>query len=362
MSSNRMIDFRSDNVAPASPEILAALAAANHDTASSYGEDSLSATLDRRFSELFETSVKVFPVATGTAANALGLAACARPYGGIYCYEQAHIVTSEGAATEMFSGGARLIGLPGEGFRLRADGLEAALAAAGIGQRHKPQPDAISLTQATEYGTVYRLDELAPLGAIARGHRLRVHMDGARFANALATLGCTAAAMTSQCGVDILSFGATKNGGLNSEAIVVFDPALVEGLAFRLRRAGQTWSKMRFAATQLLAYIQDDLFLRLAGRANALARRLDAGLRRISAVRVIAPVEANIVFVDMPPPTIDALARDGFLFFRRGPRLIRLVCRFNGTEDEVDQFLDAVGQHSAPPLPLPQPRLAQSGT
>lgn len=349
-----MIDFRSDNVAPASAEILAALAAANHDTASSYGEDSVSASLDRRFSELFETSVKVFPVATGTAANALGLAACTRPYGGIYCYEQAHIVTSEGAATEVFSGGARLIGLAGENFRLQAECLETALKAAGIGQRHKPQPDAISLTQATEYGTVYRLDELAALGAIARGHRLKVHMDGARFANALATLGCTPAAMTSRCGVDILSFGATKNGGLNAEAIVVFDPALVEGLAYRLRRAGQTWSKMRFAAAQLLAYIEDDLFLRLASRANALAERLDTGLRSITMVRVIAPVEANIVFVEMPEPMIDALARDGFLFFRRGPRLIRLVCRFDGTEDEVDQFLGAVRKRSANAFAAPQ--------
>ncbi|MGH7057253.1 MAG: threonine aldolase family protein, partial [Acetobacteraceae bacterium] len=289
---DRTIDFRSDNVGRASPEILEAIATANHGTDASYGADATSAELERRFSELFETPVKVFPVATGTAANAIGLAAMARPYGGIYCYREAHILTSEGQASEMFSGGARLIGLDGEGFRIATRELEAKLAAAPLGQRHKPQPDAVSVTQASEYGTVYRLDELAELGRITRHYKLRFHMDGARLANALATLGLSPAAMTWRAGVDVLSFGATKNGGLSSDAIVVFDHGLAEGLSYRLRRAGQTWSKMRFQAAQLLAYVEGGLYLRTAAAANALARRLATGLSRIPAVSVIAPVEA----------------------------------------------------------------------
>jgi threonine aldolase len=342
------IDFRSDNVASVSPQILDALSSANRGAASSYGEDSVSAALTSRFAALFEMPVAVFPVATGTAANALSLAACVRPYGGILCYGQAHILTSEGAATEAFSGGARLVPVAGEGFRLQATSLEDALAAAGERQRHRPQLNAVSVTQATEYGTVYRTDELAAIGAVAHGHGLRVHMDGARFANALASLGVSAASMTWRCGVDILSFGATKNGGLNADAIVVFDPVLIEDLSYRLRRAGHTWSKMRFSAAGLLAYVEDGLFLRSAARANALAQRLDTGLRQIPAARVVAPVEANIVFVEMAEPLIAALRVEGFLFFIRGSRLIRLVCRFDNTEEEVDRFLGAVRRLSSP--------------
>jgi threonine aldolase len=342
MRAHPAIDFRSDNVGPASPEIIAAIQAANSATATSYGEDRTSAALNERYSELFETSVTVFPVATGTAANALALAACVRPYGGVYCHEQAHILTSEGAATEAFSGGARLVPVKGEGFRLQARELEQVLPTPGNLPRHRPQPNVVSATQATEYGTVYRLDELAAIAAIAQRQGLRFHMDGARIANALARLGCSAAAMTWRSGVDVLSFGATKNGGLNAEAIVVFDSSLVEDLSYRLRRAGQVWSKMRFAAAGLLGYVENGLFLRSAARANALAARLDAGLRAIPVARVIAPVEANLVFVELPEAVVAALEAEGFLFFRRGPRLIRLVCRFDGSDEDVDRFLEAV--------------------
>ena len=342
---NRTTDFRSDNVATVSPEILQALGRANIGPAAAYGDDEYSRELDRRFSALFETEVKVFPVSTGTAANALALAACARPYGGIYCHEVAHIHTSEGGATEMFTGGTKLIPLPGDGFRLQAQLLAETLAQAGIGQRHKPQPDAISVTQATEHGTCYSLDELHVIAELARGNRLRLHMDGARFANALATLDCTPAAMTSRIGVDILSFGATKNGCMNTEAIVVFDQSLIEGLSYRLRRAGQTWSKMRYAAVQLLAYVEDDLYLRSARRANALATRLEAGLAGLSQARLVAPVQADLVFVELPEPAIAALAAEGFLFHRRSPTRIRLVTHFDGTDEEVEQFLAAARRH-----------------
>lgn len=341
---DRTIDFRSDNVATVSPEIFSALARANAGAQAAYGEDDYSRALDERFSALFEDEAKVFPVSTGTAANALALAACARPWGGIYCYEHAHIHTAEGGATEMFSDGAKLMTLPGEGFRLHAADLAGALSRAAIGVRNRPQPDAISVTQATEHGTVYRLDELQAIGALARKHGLRMHMDGARFANALATLGCTPAAMTRQLGVDILSFGATKNGAMNAEAIVVFDKALVENLSYRLRRAGQTWSKMRYAAVQLLAYVEDDLFLRSARRANTLARRLADGLAQCPAAHLIAPVEADIVLLEVPEPVIALLAGQGFLFHRRSPTCIRLVTRFDGSEEEVDLLLEALAR------------------
>src|SRR6266702_8822892 len=189
-------NFRSDNVAPVSPEILKAIAEANYAPAASYGDDDYSKLLNRRFSMLFETEVTVFPVATGTAANALSLAACARPYGAIYCHEEAHVHTAEGGATEAFSGGAKLIALPGANGKLEPPTLAAALRRAERGIRNRPQPDAVSITQASEYGTVYRLEEIAAIGAIARDAGIRFHMDGARFANALMTLGCSASEMT----------------------------------------------------------------------------------------------------------------------------------------------------------------------
>jgi threonine aldolase len=338
------LNFRSDNVATVAPEILRALDAVNHGPAASYGDDEYSALLNRKFSDLFETEVTVFPVSTGTAANALSLATCARPYGGIYCHEEAHINTAEGGATEAFSGGAKLVALSGADGKLEPPTLAAALLRAERGIRNRPQPDAVSVTQASEYGTVYRLEEIAAIDALARNAGIRFHMDGARFANALVTLGCSASEMTWRSGVDILSFGATKNGAMSADAIVVFNPELVEPLSYRLRRAGQTWSKMRFAAAQLIAYVEDGLFLRLASHANELASKLGRELAAIPGVRLIAPVEANLVFVAMPEPAIEALAAAGVRFARRRGGVIRLVTRFDGTQGEVDQFIALVRQ------------------
>ena len=334
------INFRSDNVATVSPEILRALDRVNQGPAASYGDDAHSTELNRSFSALFEKDVTVFPVATGTAANALGLAACARPYGAIYCHEHAHIHTSEGAATEAFTGGAKLLPLPGDGFRLSAESLADAVRRADWGVRNRAQPDAVSITQATEHGTIYRLDELAALGEIAHGAGLKFHMDGARFANALATLGCSPAEMSWRRGVDILSFGATKNGAMSTEAIVVFDPSLVEPLSYRLRRAGQTWSKMRFAAAQLLAYVEDGLYLRSADRANALAARIGQAMAAVPGVALLAPVEANLVFLSLPPAMIDGLLAAGVRVARRSPDVIRLVTRFDGRDEDIDRLID----------------------
>jgi len=334
--------FRSDNVATVAPEILRALDAANHGLTASYGDDEYSALLNRKLSDLFETEVTVFPVSTGTAANALSLATCARPYGAVYCHEDAHIYTAEGGATEAFSGGAKLIALPGAHGKLELPTLAAALRRAERGVTNRPQPDAVSITQASEYGTVYALEEIAAIGALAREAGIRFHMDGARFANAMVRLGCGAAEMTWRSGVDILSFGATKNGAMGAEAIVVFNRELVEPLSYRLRRAGQTWSKMRFPAAQLIAYVENGLFLRLASHANELASQLASELAAIPGVRLIAPVEANLVFAAMPEPAIEALAAAGVRVARRGSGVIRLVTRFDGTKGEVDQFIALV--------------------
>jgi threonine aldolase len=335
--------FRSDNVATVAREILRAVDAANHGLAAAYGDDEYSALLNSKFSDLFQTEVTVFPVSTGTAANALSLATCARPYGAVYCHEEAHINTAEGGATEAFSGGAKLVALPGPHGKIEPATLAAALKRAERGITNRPQPDAVSITQATEYGTVYSLEEIAAIGSCAREAGIFFHMDGARFANALVRLACSASEMSWRLGVDILSFGATKNGAMSADAIVVFDPELVEPLSYRLRRAGQTWSKMRFAAAQLIAYIENGLFLRLASHANELASLLGRELAAIPGVRLIAPVEANLLFVAMPEPTIEALAAAGVRFARRRGG-IRLVTRFDGTKGEVDQFIALVRQ------------------
>lgn len=326
-------------MATVAPEILRALAAANRGPAASYGDDEYSTLLNRRFSELFEHEVAVFPVSTGTAANALSLASCARPWGAIYCHEQAHIHTAEGGATEAFSGGAKLIALPGSDCKLEPPLLGEVLARAERGIRNRPQPDAVSITQATEHGTVYSLDELAAIGDCARAAGIHFHMDGARFANALASSNCSAAEMTWRRGVDILSFGATKNGAMAADAIVVFDQALVEPLSYRLRRAGQTWSKMRFAAAQLIAYVEDGLFLRLAAHANALASRLGRELAALPGARLVAPVQANLVFVALPEPAVEALGAAGVRFARRPGGVVRLVTRFDQRPTEVDRLM-----------------------
>jgi threonine aldolase len=229
--------------------------------------------------------------------------------------------------------------LSGQYGKLDPIALEHAVTTAGKGQAHKSQPAAVNLVQATDLGAVYTCDEVARLGAIAKKHHLVTHMDGARFANAVATLGCTPAELTWKSGVDILSFGVTKNGGLLSDAIVVFDDTIANNMGFHLRRAGMIWSKMRFASAQVLAYVQDDLWLRLASQSNQAAKMLGQGIEAIDGARSIAPVEANEVFVTMRASALDQLAAEGVQFYRRGPELARLVCRWDTTDQEVKQLL-----------------------
>jgi threonine aldolase len=333
------IDFRSDNTGRAAPEILDALIRANEGTALGYGADDWTARLQDRFAELFETKVRVFPVATGTAANALSLAALGPSWGLVYCSEAAHINTSEANAAGFFGGGLKLVPVAGNYGRVGAEALAQMLAGVLPGQTHRGVPAAVNLTQATDLGGVYTLDEIRAVTEVAKGRGLKVHMDGARFANAVARLGCTPAEMSWKAGVDILSFGATKNGGALCDAIVVFDQTIADGLAIQLRRAGQVWSKMRFASAQLMAYVENGLWLKLAASSNAVGARIAAGIDGLAGLRVIAPVEANELFLELPPGAMDALERDGFQFYRRSATLARFVCRFDCTTDEADALM-----------------------
>lgn len=341
----RMIDYRSDNTGRAAPQLLDALIRANQGTALGYGGDAWTAMLQQRFSELFETEARVFPVATGTAANALALAALGPSWGIVYCSEVAHINTAEANATGFFGGGVKLAAVAGEYGKIDAGALSETLAAIAPGQLHRGQPAAVSLTQATDLGAVYTLDEVRARAEIAKGRGLRMHMDGARFANAVARLGCSPADLTWRSGIDVMSFGATKNGGMLCDAIVVFSSGIADGLAVQLRRAGQVWSKMRFASAQLIAYVEEGLWLDMARASNAVAARIVAGLREVPAARLLAPVEANEIFLELPGAVMDALEADGFQFYRRTKTLARFVCRFDTTEAEADALVAALRRH-----------------
>ena len=336
-----MTDFRSDNEAPAAPEIMAALAAANTGSAHAYGDDPWTGRLAERFGAAFETELAVWPVATGTAANALALAELAPPWGAVYCHPDAHANADECGAPEFYSGGAKLVGVAGAHGKIDADRLARTLAATGAHGEHEALPSALSLTQATEAGTVYTPDEVAALAAAARRHGLGVHMDGARLGNALARLGCAPADATWRAGVDILSFGATKNGALAAEAVVDFRPGADSTLARRRKRGGHLWSKMRYLSAQLEACLEDGLWLRLAQRANAGAARLAAGLEALPGVALLHPVEANEVFVRAPPDVFAALRAAGFEFhpWPGADDAFRLVVPWCVEDAEVERFL-----------------------
>ncbi len=341
------MNFRSDNEAPVAPEIMEALARANSGADHSYGADAATARLQGQFSDLFETEVAVFPVITGTAANALSLAQSAPPYGVVYCHRESHIHTDECNAPEFYTGGAKLHALDGAHGRIDLAALKDALAATGFHGDHEPEPAAISLTQATEAGAVYAIDDIAALAKLAHGRRLRVHMDGARIANAVARLGCAPADMTWRAGIDILSFGATKNGAMAAEAVVVFRRDLVDGLARRRMRGGHLLSKMRFVSAQLEAYIADGLWLALAARANRAASRLADGVSAIAGATLLHPVEGNELFVQLPAGAIDGMAGDGFEFHRwpGAEGTVRLVCSYAARDGDIDALIASLRRH-----------------
>ena len=334
--------FFSDNTASACPEMLAALASVNHGRARAYGDDEWTMRLDEAFSTFFGTPVRAFAVTTGTAANSLSLATLSPPYGAIFAHHEAHIAVDECGAPGFFSGGAQLELLPGEHGRIEPGVLAAALDAHPR-HLHTVQPAALSLTQATELGTVYRAAELTALSAQAHRHGLKVHMDGARLANALVFLGCQPEEITWRAGIDVLSFGATKNGALTAEAVVFFDRSLVRDFELRRKRAGHLLSKSRYVAAQLLAYLEDDLWRRNAQRTNTLAQQL----ARAADTRLLHPVEANELFVQLGDQGKAALRQAGFEFYDWGAETsgqARFVVSWDQPEADVAALCAALGR------------------
>jgi threonine aldolase len=340
------MNFTSDNAAGIAPSIMEAMVRANSGMAASYGADEITARLKKRFAEVFEREVEVFPVVSGTAANALSLAAITPSYGAVLCHELAHVHTDECGAPEMYSGGAKLVPVSGAGAKIGPDALSAALAELHDGHVHNVQPASLTLTQSTELGTVYSIDEIGALAEIARGRKLDLHMDGARFANALAHLGCSPADLTWKAGVDIMSFGATKNGAMAAEAVIVFSRGLARDISFRRKRGGHLLSKMRFISAQLEAYLEGGLWLRLAGHANAMTARLAAGLAVVPGVELLVEPQANELFPRLPVAAIRRLRESGALFHpwpmpgdSAEAQTVRLVTSFQTEVAEIDRFL-----------------------
>lgn len=335
--------YASDNTAGATAEVLAAMSEASAGLAAPYGTDDLSRSVVAQFENVFERPVDVFPVGSGSAANGIALAALTPPWGAILAHPSSHITVDEAGAPEFFTAGAKFVHVDGTDSTIDADALAAAVTRRR-GDVHSVQPSVVSITQATETGSVYSLDHLRTLADIAHDAGLRVHMDGARFANALVTLGVSPAEMTWRLGVDILSFGATKNGTMTADAIVSFDPSLATELSYRHKRGGQLTAKMRFQTAQLGAYLRDDLWLATARQANAMAQRLRAGLAEAPGVDVLGEPGANILFCRFPDGLIRTLQGQGYTFYsdRWEPGVVRVVTSFAHRAEDIDDLLDAV--------------------
>lgn len=332
------MNFRSDNTAPAAPEIIAALTRVNESAAPAYGEDQWSKQLDAAFTALFEREVRVFTVASGTAANAIAVASLTPPWGAVLCHREAHIERDECGAAEFYSGGAKLVLMDGAAAKVGAVALEEKLARSAR-DIHSVVPSALSISQTTERGAVYKPDEIAALGAVAKTAGLGFHVDGARFANAVAALKCKPAEVSWRAGVDLFSFGATKNGAIAAEAIVCFDPALAEQIARRRKRSGHLFSKGRFVAAQLLAYLEDGLWLRLAERSNRLAKVLGEAAQGHLSV----PVESNQVFIKPGEAALAKLRAAGAEFYdwgAEGAGEARLVVSWNQSEADIAAMAD----------------------
>lgn len=342
------MNFASDNVTSVSPEIMAALNAANNGTAMPYGQDEYTQRLEKQFQELFETDVTIFPVATGSAANALALSVMTPPFGAIYCHAESHINVDECGAPEFYTGGAKLVTLSSGDGKIHATDLAKVLSHSGAGVVHHVQAAAVSITQATEAGTVYTPDEIQAIAEVAKTYSLYLHVDGARFANAVASLGCSPADLTWRAGVDVLCFGATKNGAMAAEAVVFFNQTLAKTFSYRRKRSGHLFSKMRFLSVQLEAYIKEDLWLRNAEHSNQMARRLAQGLAGLPGVKLCYPVEVNEIFVQLPDAVIQALLTEGFQFYRwqgEHSTILRLVTAFNTQKTDITAFVEAVQRY-----------------
>ncbi|MDE2365161.1 MAG: low specificity L-threonine aldolase [Hyphomicrobiales bacterium] len=350
------LDFTSDNATGASPEIMKAIVAANDGTAPAYGADEWSRRAEQALAQVFEREIAVFLVATGTAANALAISALVQPWGAALCHGFAHVAADECGAPEFFAGGAKLASVAGAAGKITPQTLADTLELMPRGIVKQAQPMALSLAQATECGSAYSLAEIAALSDMAHAAALGVHMDGARFANALVTLGCSPADMSWRAGVDVLSFGATKNGALACEAVIFFDPAKAEDFAYRRKRGGHTLSKGRLLGCQMLAYLEDGRWLRTAAHANLMAARLEAGLRGLAGVRLPWAREANEVFAIVPRAAHDRLQKEGARYHVWTPRalerearpnagevFVRLISSFATQPAAIDRFVAVAG-------------------
>jgi threonine aldolase len=336
------MNFASDNAYGALPEVWAAIQAADRGTALAYGSDAVTKNLTARFAGLFEREVAVYPVFTGTAANALSLACLTPPFGAVLCHRDSHIMTSECGAPEFYSG-AKLIGLEGADGKLTPAAIAEALEGLD-GSVHSVQPRVVSVSQASELGTVYSRSELSAISELVHARGLKLHMDGARFANAMAHLGGSPAGATWKCGVDVLSFGATKAGALAAEAVVFFDPALAGEFEYRRKRGGHLASKMRFVSAQLEAILENDLWLISGARANALAARLADELKQIADIEIAYPVETNMVFARMPVAKAARMRAGGAQFHdwfapKDGKVVTRLAAAFATAEEDVAKLI-----------------------
>lgn len=343
------MNFASDNAAGAHPAILKAIEAANEGYAGSYGGDRWSKALDEALEAWFGRKVFAFPVATGGAANALALAQLAPPWSAVFGHRESHINVDECGAPEFYTGGAKLVALDGPAAKFDAAALAATLKDHPRGNVHRVQPGAVSLTQASECGTIYRPDEIRAIVSVARNADIMVHMDGARIANALVTLGCPPADITWKAGIDALSLGFTKNGAIAAEAVVFFDEGLAQDFGYRRKRGGHLFSKMRFFAAQLLAMLEGGLWRALAGDANANARALGDALSALGHPPAF-PVEANEVFVEMPVALAAGLRADGVGFHPWGTEdgeraLYRFVCSFATKAVDIDAFVNRFKFH-----------------
>ena len=341
-----MQNFASDNYAGICPEALQALLSANTGHAPAYGDDEWTRRVSDRLRELFATDCDVYFVFNGTAANSLALASLCQSYHGVICHELAHVETDECGGPEFFSNGSKLLPAQGENGKLTPAAAHEVIARRN--DIHYPKPRVVTLTQSTEVGTLYRTDEIKAIAELAHSNGLRVHMDGARFANAVAALGCAPADLTWRLGVDVLCFGGTKMGLPVGEAVVFFDRTLAQDFAWRCKQAGQLASKMRFLSAPWLGLLEDDAWLRHAGHANAMAQRLAAGLAAIPGAELLFPVEANGVFVTLPTAVQDGLRARGWRFYTFiGAGGARFMCAWDTSPQTVDALIADLNSLSA---------------
>jgi threonine aldolase len=336
--------FASDNYAGICPEAFAAMTEANQGHEISYGDDTWTGKAANLIRDVFETGCEVFFVFNGTSANSLSLASLCQSYNSILCHELAHVEVAECGAPEFFANGTKVLLLPGADGKIDPKAIERA-----VRKRtdiHYPKPKALSLTQATELGTVYSLEELRALKEVAREFHLRVHMDGARFANAVVSLAVTPKELTWQSGVDVLCFGGTKNGIAVGEAVVFFNPELAREFDYRCKQGGQLASKMRFLSAPWVGMLQDGAWLRHAKHANAMARRLEKAIRPLSKIQIAHPVQTNVVFAKIPDRIVQGMYQRGWKFYTHvgSSDEARLMCSWDTTEADVDAFAADLGK------------------